>query len=80
MQAQLTLQMLFNHAPFVSQPQPSPDHATPLPMFTRTLGTQVGNYTAEADFWGHVEDITAPQATYSSAISNGSSDLGGQVL
>ncbi len=51
-----------------------------MPMFTRTLRVQVGNYTAEADFWGHVEDITAPQATYSSAISNGSSDLGGQVL
>jgi len=41
---------------------------------------QVGNWTAEADYWGHVESITAPQPTYSASVANGSSDLGGQVL
>ena len=40
---------------------------------------QVGNWTAEADYWGRIEDITAPQATYSTAVVNGSSDIGGQV-
>jgi len=40
----------------------------------------VGNWTAEADYWGHVESITAPQPTYSASVANGSSDLGGQVL
>jgi len=39
----------------------------------------VGNWTAEADYWGHVESITAPQPTYSASVANGSSDLGGQV-
>lgn len=40
---------------------------------------QVGNYTQLKDFWGHVEDLDGPNPTYSSQISDGASDLGGQV-
>ena len=40
---------------------------------------QVGNYTVDKGYWGRVEDIKYRQATYSTAVVNGSSDIGGQV-
>lgn len=40
---------------------------------------QVGNWTADKGYWGRVEDIKYKQATYSTAVADGASDLGGQV-
>ena len=40
---------------------------------------QVGNYTLLKSYWGHVEDLTGVNPTYSTAIPDGASDLGGQV-
>ena len=40
---------------------------------------QVGNYTQLKQYWGHVEDLTGPNPTYSANITDGASDLGGQV-
>lgn len=39
----------------------------------------MGNYTTEKSYWGRVEDINYKQATYEVAVTDGASDLGGQV-
>lgn len=39
----------------------------------------MGNHTLLKDYWGHPEDLTGPNPTYSAPIADGASDLGGQV-
>lgn len=50
-----------------------------LAQSCRDCGAQVGNYTQLKQYWGHVEDLTGYNPTYSVNIADGASDLGGQV-
>ncbi len=54
-------------------------HISFLIQSCRDCGAQVGNYTQLKQYWGHVEDLTGYNPTYSVNIADGASDLGGQV-
>lgn len=50
-----------------------------FPLQCNMVLVQVGNWTVQRNFWGHVEDFKGRNPTYSVNITDGASDLGGQV-